>query len=385
MPHILVLGPNRNGSDFVIADMHGHYLDRLFDFLENQNQTTRVFFAGDLIDRGDKSLEILKKLKELQNNPKGPQIYIIKGNHEDFAEHAIREFENTLIACENDEDNFNGQQTKTLFAIKSDKNPIIIQYAAENNGGKWLVDLYKQEVRADKIYAINNSICYCNDSEIKFIKDFFLTLPYILHVKGGHNKAAFNIAHADMPLSDAELLDKVSDNDLTLKDEDIEYATCARTPGLGNISFQNRFRNSDSILTYVGHNVVIHNHNKNKSVRKNSNTINLDFGAWQTGIALFVDHSRKELYAITKDDFILIDCHLKNTTELFNTINKYWALEYDKLQRFCRQAININEHLHRKHFKLGFQKQPKIKLFDLSLTPINEEEERDDASPSPKL
>lgn len=56
-----VIEPNFNGRDFVVGDIHGH-LDKLIDALCKVSfdfSADRLFCAGDLIDRGPKSVETI--------------------------------------------------------------------------------------------------------------------------------------------------------------------------------------------------------------------------------------------------------------------------------------------------------------------------------------
>ena len=67
---------NTEGRDFVIGDLHGCF-DLFLDLLEEIEFCTftdRMFSVGDLIDRGDKSIECLRLIKKPwfypQNNKK---------------------------------------------------------------------------------------------------------------------------------------------------------------------------------------------------------------------------------------------------------------------------------------------------------------------------
>lgn len=73
------------GKDFFIADIHGRY-DELQMLLESINfnyQVDRLFATGDIIDRGPKSYQCLKLLKE-------PWFFSTLGNHENFLLEAYR-------------------------------------------------------------------------------------------------------------------------------------------------------------------------------------------------------------------------------------------------------------------------------------------------------
>lgn len=86
---------NRNGRDFVCADVHG-YFNLLEQELENVSFDTdrdRLFSLGDLIDRGEDSFSALKWLRY-------PWFHAVIGNHESM-------FMETMIKHKQDENSFN--------------------------------------------------------------------------------------------------------------------------------------------------------------------------------------------------------------------------------------------------------------------------------------
>lgn len=69
--------PRIKGKTFVIGDIHGEY-SALKNFLEEvsfDSSVDRVIATGDLINRGDGSLDVLKLLKE-------PWFFSVLGNHD---------------------------------------------------------------------------------------------------------------------------------------------------------------------------------------------------------------------------------------------------------------------------------------------------------------
>ena len=70
---------NVKGRDFFVADIHGEYdeLRLLLKSISFDKKTDRLFATGDLIDRGPKSNECLRLLKE-------PWFFSVIGNHENF-------------------------------------------------------------------------------------------------------------------------------------------------------------------------------------------------------------------------------------------------------------------------------------------------------------
>jgi len=75
---------NQVGRDYVMGDLHGGY-DEMFEFLEDLGfhfENDRLFSLGDIVDRGPKSLECLKLIRE-------PWFYAVQGNHEDMMLNSI--------------------------------------------------------------------------------------------------------------------------------------------------------------------------------------------------------------------------------------------------------------------------------------------------------
>lgn len=75
---VMKLGPNANGRDFVIGDLHGS-----FDLLEEglgrvkfNKKTDRCFSVGDIIDRGPHSAKCVEYLSE-------DWFFAVRGNHEE--------------------------------------------------------------------------------------------------------------------------------------------------------------------------------------------------------------------------------------------------------------------------------------------------------------
>ena len=70
----------------VLGDIHGHFFDlqHVFEHCGFPNETDNVFlFAGDMVDRGDYSVEVILTLLGLKVLfPSG--IYLLRGNHESY-------------------------------------------------------------------------------------------------------------------------------------------------------------------------------------------------------------------------------------------------------------------------------------------------------------
>ncbi|SDJ62950.1 metallophosphoesterase [Microbulbifer yueqingensis] len=77
MSILLKFGKNRRGRDFVVGDLHGHLrqLKRQLEGVDFDADRDRLFFVGDLVDRGPDSEALLAMIDQ--------QVYItIVGNHE---------------------------------------------------------------------------------------------------------------------------------------------------------------------------------------------------------------------------------------------------------------------------------------------------------------
>ena len=68
---------NIKGRDFVIGDLHGCFdlFNQMLNEIDFDKSVDRMFSVGDLIDRGDKSIECLRLIKE-------DWFYTVRGNHE---------------------------------------------------------------------------------------------------------------------------------------------------------------------------------------------------------------------------------------------------------------------------------------------------------------
>lgn len=70
---------NEVGCDYVVGDLHGMHSELMEELEENgfDRGVDRLFAVGDLVDRGPKSLECLRLLRE-------PWFFSVRGNHEDM-------------------------------------------------------------------------------------------------------------------------------------------------------------------------------------------------------------------------------------------------------------------------------------------------------------
>jgi serine/threonine protein phosphatase 1 len=77
--HFQPLASNAKGRDFILADLHGCYEELLVAMTEVgfDRGVDRILSVGDLIDRGEDSLNCLKLLKE-------DWFFSVQGNHENM-------------------------------------------------------------------------------------------------------------------------------------------------------------------------------------------------------------------------------------------------------------------------------------------------------------
>lgn len=85
----LPANPDEKAADYIVADQHGNA--DLFDVLLNKYQLPgdRIFIAGDIIDRGPGSVNIIRAMVENSKDPGKRKIYCVRGNHEDMCGDSI--------------------------------------------------------------------------------------------------------------------------------------------------------------------------------------------------------------------------------------------------------------------------------------------------------
>lgn len=299
--HILVLGENpAQGQDYFLADIHGN-AELLESAIVKTTENDRLFIMGDLIDKGDDSPEVMRLIKLAQDKYPA-SIYVIRGNHESMCIRSIPVLESIAhILAQIPEDSIE----EGLDIILSSTATILAPLKHHlQNGGEWLAFLFREELAEGLIrieeHGNERRILYDQFSLVGYIKSFMNSLPVILYLD---TKIPAKAVHADMPFSDAELMRRIGNEQWTLSDEELAYATESREEiAFKNVlrKIQNEHHKPDDIITYVGHTIISAKYRR--VVRYESNHINTDIGATFKGIALMVNHSAAECEFVTDKD-----------------------------------------------------------------------------------
>lgn len=187
------LNRNSAGRDFVVGDLHGTYdpLLALLDRVRFDTTRDRLFSVGDLIDRGDQSMECLSLLNE-------PWFYAVRGNHDDMLLSALSCFDSAL-------------HTSADFLY---------------NGGQWAFDLNDEQMDALQGYA-----------------ETLMRMPYVITVENEQGGVAFNLVHAELKTTSriSILMHNEDEPSRILKDQDIArlnetFSFTVGDPGLDNLN-----------------------------------------------------------------------------------------------------------------------------------------------------
>lgn len=138
----------------MLSDLHGCYdkFIKLLDKIEFKDND-ELYILGDVLDRGDKPLEILDYIMSHKN------IILLKGNHEQMC---IDFYENNDISW-----HFNGGQ-RTYYKILNRDS------AYQENLRKFLKNLTYIKV-IDKFILVHAGLQFSNDSDNLSLKDFVKT------------------------------------------------------------------------------------------------------------------------------------------------------------------------------------------------------------------
>ena len=141
---------------YVCSDIHGN-LDRYKKLIEKINKEDTLYILGDVIDRGENGIEILKDIMKRDN------IILLSGNHEDFML--------SYLKIKNNEPNCN--------FIYNPHNWLL-----QNNGGKITLEKYLNE----------------DEDTQKNIYNFLKSLPIMVLLEINGNK--FHLTHSGTIIKD---------------------------------------------------------------------------------------------------------------------------------------------------------------------------------------
>lgn len=251
---------NKIGRDFVIGDLHGSYklLMKFMYAIGFDKKKDRLFSVGDLVDRGQQSLECLRLINE-------PWFFPVLGNHEQMMYCAIDPY----------------GDREWLYAN-----------AFFKNGGSWISGYDVIDKRA----------------ELKDLCETLATMPRVRTIKGS-NKV--HIIHAELT-SDVPITDAMIEDNETLTEMCESQAYDGDSSMWGRVVFgqfynmppenekvkQSKldiFNSDDLSLIISGHTIV-------KQPIRFGKLLNLDTGAWFSPRPLSVyDVQMQKIWQITPD------------------------------------------------------------------------------------
>ena len=288
------------GKIFIIGDVHG--TAELFDsVLQKLSDDDVLIVAGDLIDRGEKNCVPTSALvldKIMAHNAQGKsKIYVIRGNHEEDFLTVMDMIKNLAQLRKQDE----------RAPVPPEVSVMLTTFIG--NGGGWIFKAESSQEKARQMKFRNYSACkddaYARPALDEIYRMFrqgdpldllmpncgayeayVCTLPYIIKVDSEDNPVL--VAHADLPLSDEALSEKMLGGiDLTM--HEIEHITGARVCDFSAT------RTEESVLVYCGHNIIDEEGSTRRDpalpVRKSTHHINLDGVSYFTEGQLLVNHT----------------------------------------------------------------------------------------------
>jgi hypothetical protein len=352
-PEIQILEANKLGCDFIIGDLHGHK-EMLQHIVSTLTPLDRLFIAGDMVDRGPDSLGVIEYILELQQqhaNGLVPAVFAVRGNHEAMFLGSIQDFEDNLEHFIHANASFNLIETIDDLPEQFFNNLVI--HVQECNGGRWIVPLVQQEIIDKKMYYHDGEVWYRNDSQIKKLKDFCESAPYVIHVKSRSNVSAFNVVHADLPFEDYVIKIK-HDNRVLLSKEEINHIIWSRPRDYMHLEHD---RDANSSLVYCGHCPVLFP--GYDPVRKKMNTINIDSLTYLTHGSLVVNHTLHQVALSNPKNKVINRDHALVLNEACDQINQHFnGLKNGKLlTNLRRQLKDKKEEVSTTEVVVGFVKE----------------------------
>lgn len=117
---------NRQGRDFVVGDIHGcfHVLTAALGKLRFDVNTDRLFSAGDLVNRGPYSEQVVQWLDL-------PWFHPVRGNHEEIAHNSMRGIPDYGLKCGDWISKLSKEDMYKLYE-KLDRLPFAMEVAVSN-------------------------------------------------------------------------------------------------------------------------------------------------------------------------------------------------------------------------------------------------------------
>lgn len=298
------------GNVYIIGDVHG--TAQLFgEVLRKISSDDILIVAGDLIDRGETeqyaptSALVLDRLMAQPLLADAPKIYAIRGNHEEDFLAVMAMLKNLAELRVLDE----------RARMPVDMKSLLITFIG--NGGGWI---FREDTPggAERLMTFRNYMASGRqDPYVKIALDeidlifrqgdpldllkpecnayeaYIQSLPYIIKIDSVDNPVL--VAHADLPLSDLELTNKIATGtDLTRSE--IMHITGARVREFSAT------RTADSVMVYCGHNIIDEEGDARPyralPVRTSTNHINLDGGSYFTHGQLLVNHTQHRVEVV---------------------------------------------------------------------------------------
>ena len=285
---------NHKGKDYIIGDVHNRG-DLLEELVQQLGPEDRLFLVGDLFDRGQHPLRVYQALQD-------PRVFSARGNHE-----------NLLL---------------TAFADHADPHDI---YYFLLNGGAWVLANPEQQKEL-KIACYEGRISlkdrqkafhsYAKIQGLDAILDNVAQLPYLIRV-GAEGPDGFIVCHADLPLSDSELDELFQSQNGSFNEDQIHHLTWARLGVPGLPPFALGKRNANSLPVYCGHNII---QNPEDALRRESNHINLDGGAFRSHCFIVANHSDKNAFLLSLS--AETNPHKELNQQAADCIKGYWKYKH---------------------------------------------------------
>lgn len=229
---------NADGRDFVVGDLHGNLgrLEKALDYHQFKPDRDRLISVGDLIDRGNDSLNTLRLLSE-------PWFFSVAGNHE------------RLLS----------QNRSALLRRRLDP---LAKNCLHGAGARWVLDAYEslnEDKWADFITEIMNLIGQ---------------MPLMIQI--GNGPDAVGVVHAELPdwewsrnVARLERIKKVKFWDQPRDEPSIESILWGRS------QFQSLLSGDHNDRVVEGIAWVIYGHNIVHTPRRAGNRLWIDTGAYE--------------------------------------------------------------------------------------------------------